>query len=57
MLVICLIIAAVAILAVVGRFAEGAPPDNSVVHHQQDEPRDEDDPDLIAAAPRPPLAA
>jgi hypothetical protein len=50
MLVICLIIAAVLVLAVVGRFAEGSPPDNSTVHHQQDVPREEDDPGLIAEA-------
>lgn len=43
------IIAAVLIVAVALRFAEEHL-DNGIEHHQQDQPRDEDDPDLIAAA-------
>ena len=49
-LLICLIIAVVLIGAVLLRFAEGDDSGNAVEHHQQDAPRDEDDPDLMAAA-------
>jgi hypothetical protein len=50
MLAIVLLVIVCLVLPVALRFAEGDDPDNGVVHHQEDEPRDEEDPDVIAIA-------
>jgi hypothetical protein len=45
-----LIVAAVLILSVALRFWGDEEPDNAITHEQQDEPRGDDEPDLLAAA-------
>jgi hypothetical protein len=45
-----LIIAAIPVILLAAVWLADENPDNMTVHHQQDEPRDEDEPDLIAEA-------
>jgi hypothetical protein len=51
------IIAVVLLLAVALRIWAGEEPDNAIVHHQENEPRDSEDdaPDLMAGAAREPF--
>lgn len=49
MLPYILVIAAVILIPVLAAFA-GDEPDNTTVHDQLDEPRDDDEPELMAAA-------
>ncbi|HEV2452534.1 MAG TPA: hypothetical protein VGS62_11490 [Streptosporangiaceae bacterium] len=50
MLAIWLLIAAVILVPVLCAFAGDDPPGNVIEHVQEDAPRDDDEPDLMAAA-------